>query len=487
MKITDITLANGRNPVDISRFTKDQAKAYSDIVEFINSSFNANDFTRALTGAAGTGKTYLVNALIRNCKLSYSVIGLSAPTHKACRVLASSITGTTCKIITLQSALGLRLNFDVEKFDINNPPFDPKGEIKIKDMQLFIVDEASMINKGLKTFLERVCKNNCCKILYIGDSYQLPPVGEKVSSTFKHIKLFKLNQIVRQDEDNPVRNILQILRDDIANNTFNFISYIHTYHQQWDESFIKGWKVCTSKEFDELVYNNFNDEQLTTNVDFCKIIAYTNNCVSGWNKFIRNLIIKDADKTVINKNDLILSYTTIVNNFLATVIQNSEEYIVKDIVNFIHPKYELKGFAVKFIAIHGGKETKPLFVVDHSDSFTIQKYIQISNDLISFAKSAAQRTRAQRWKDYYDFKENCLLLTNIIKRDGSILYSRDLDYGFALTSNKAQGSTYDTVFVDLMDILYDKNGRPYTNSEEVKRRIYTAISRCRNKVYLKMF
>lgn len=168
MKITDITLANGRNPADISGFTKDQAKAYADIIEFINSGFISNDFTRALTGAAGTGKTYLVNALIRNCKLSYSVIGLSAPTHKACRVLASSIKETTCKIITLQSALGLRLNFDVEKFDINNPPFDPKGEIKIKDMKLFIVDEASMINKGLKLFLETVCKNNYCKILYIG-------------------------------------------------------------------------------------------------------------------------------------------------------------------------------------------------------------------------------------------------------------------------------------------------------------------------------
>ena len=41
-------------------------------------------------------------------------------------------------------------------------------------------------------------------------------------------------------------------------------------------------------------------------------------------------------------------------------------------------------------------------------------------------------------------------------------------------------------FVDLNDILYDKNGRPYTKSEEIKRLIYTAISRCRNKVYLKI-
>lgn len=48
-----------------------------------------------------------------------------------------------------------------------------------------------------------------------------------------------------------------------------------------------------------------------------------------------------------------------------------------------------------------------------------------------------------------------------------------------------QGSTYDTVFVDLTDILYDKNGRPYTKSDEIKRLLYTACSRCRNKLYLK--
>ena len=168
MQITQASLANGRNPVSTLNLTDDQRVAYNDIIKFINSPFDQNDFRRALVGPAGTGKTYLVNALITNCNLSYSVIGLSAPTHKACRVLGESIKNTSCKVITLQSALGLRLNFDVEKFDINNPPFDPKGKIKIQDLKLFIVDESSMINHGLKTFLESICNKNQCKILYIG-------------------------------------------------------------------------------------------------------------------------------------------------------------------------------------------------------------------------------------------------------------------------------------------------------------------------------
>ena len=168
MNITSISQANGKDAISISGFTDDQRKAYNALIEFINSPYDINDYKRALVGAAGTGKTYLVKALIKNCGLSYSTIGLAAPTHKACRVLNESIQIPNVKVNTLQSDLGLRLNFDVEKFDIDNPPFDPKGRIKIGNYQLYIVDESSMINRGLAMFLEKTCKTNKCKIIYIG-------------------------------------------------------------------------------------------------------------------------------------------------------------------------------------------------------------------------------------------------------------------------------------------------------------------------------
>lgn len=167
--INDVTNINN-NYESILNFTKDQLKAYNNLLEFIKSEYNPNNYKQALIGSAGTGKTYLVRALIKNCGLSYSTIGISAPTHKACRVLGESINLSNVKINTIQSDLGLRINFDVEKFDIDNPPFDPKGKIKIKEYKLYIVDEASMINKGLVAFLEKVCKTNQCKIIYIGKS-----------------------------------------------------------------------------------------------------------------------------------------------------------------------------------------------------------------------------------------------------------------------------------------------------------------------------
>ena len=159
---------SGVNRADTSSFTKGQKEAYDNLIEFIDTPFDAKDYKRALTGPAGTGKTYLVKALILNSSMSYSLIGLAAPTHKACRVLGESIHISGVKVNTLQSDLGLRLNFDVEKFDLNNPPFDPKGKIKIGNYKLYIVDEASMINRGLCTFLERTCVTNKCKLIYIG-------------------------------------------------------------------------------------------------------------------------------------------------------------------------------------------------------------------------------------------------------------------------------------------------------------------------------
>lgn len=476
---------NKSNRIDISKFTKDQLNAYENLIAFINAPFNDNNFKRALIGAAGTGKTYSVKAIINNCRLSYSSIGLAAPTHKACRVLRESINLPSIKVNTLQSDLGLRLNFDVEKFDINNPPFDPKGKIKITEYQLYIVDEASMINNGLRIFLERTCKQHKVKIIYIGDEYQLAPVGERYSSAFRNIESYKLKQIVRQGDNNPISFLLEILRDDIKNKRFNFLEYISKNKYKFNEDNTKGYAVYGAKDFNNVVYREFSDEQFVNNIDLSKVVAYTNSCVNSWNTFIRNVIIKDAATSIITKNDLITSYVTLVDEFNDIIIRNSEEYILKDVVNYIHPKYEIKGFMVRFIAIHGGEATNPLFILDHKDPYSLQMYIKIHNELLETAKTANSSTRVAAWKAYYAFRESVLLLVNIGDATGKIIISRDLDYGFGLTSHKSQGSTFNTSLVDVNDIVYDKYGHPYTNAEEINRRLYVACSRAKDKLYLK--
>ena len=74
-------------------------------------------------------------------------------------------------------------------------------------------------------FLEKTCKTNKCKLIFIGDANQLAPVNEKYSSAFKGIRMSKLTQIVRQGDDNPISYLLELLRYDIANKSFKFLEY----------------------------------------------------------------------------------------------------------------------------------------------------------------------------------------------------------------------------------------------------------------------
>lgn len=462
--------------------TKDQEVAYSGLINFMTAPFNESDYKRALIGAAGSGKTFLIRSLIKDCSIAYSQIGLSAPTHKATRVLQENVKEITPH--TLQSDLGLRLNFNVEDFDYNNPPFDPKGKIKIQNYKIYIVDEASMINKSLCMFLENICKQMKCKLIYIGDGSQLAPVKETKSFAFNSTKSFKLTQIVRQGENNPISEILEILRNDIEHKTFKFLEYITKHPYKYNSDGTKGYSVMNKQDFKQLISTKFSDTEFKNDTSFTKVIAYTNICVSNWNKFIRNSIIPESNKCIITKDDLFISYVTIVNTFNECIIKNSEEYIVHDIVNYVHPTYNIKGFMVRFTSLYGGAITQPLFILDHSDRTSLLNYVNTSKALIDDAIKAKNINKTNKWKTYYDFKESCLLLINIANNFGKILYPRNLDYGFSMTSHKSQGSTFDTVFVDVNDMLFDKNGVRYTNVEEINRRLYVACSRAKNNLYL---
>lgn len=469
-------------PVQAITFTKDQDIAINQLLEFINKPYTKNDYKIALTGAAGTGKTFSLKYMIDNCGYSHSVIGLSAPTHKACRVLKEA---TGLEVKTIQSDLGLRLSLDVENFDINNPPFDPRGKMKIGDYRVYIVDEASMVNNGLRTLIEREALKYKVKLIYTGDPYQLAPVKEKYSSCFRNINTVNLKQIVRQGENNPLSPLLEMLRYDILNKKYSFINYIYKNRYNIDVETDKGYALLNKEQFAESIQIQYSNEEFTKNIDLYKVVGYTNASVNSWNKFIRMHIIADAERNIITKNDLLTSYTTIVDDYNSPIIKNSEEYIVKDIVNYVNATYDLKGFMVKFTCVHGGDTTAPLFIIDHNDRNSIVRYYQIINSLINTAKNANKTARASAWKTYYSFKDSILLATNIINNvTGEIIVSRDIDYGFSLTAHKSQGSTYSNVFVDINDIVFDKNSQPYVDVEDVNRRLYVALSRAKNKAYL---
>ena len=466
------------------KFTKDQENAIDGILNFISKPFDNNNYIIGLIGAGGTGKTFITNYIIKNCKLSPSVIKCTSSTHKACRVFSEALKGK--QVDTIQSTFGLRLDLKLEDFDPHKPQFNPTATPKLNNVKLLLIDEASMLPAKLVTFICNKCKEMKIKVIFIGDDFQLAPVNEKESIAFKRCgKLYRLTQIVRQGDLNPISNLLKLLREDINNKTYHFLEYILKNKDTINYNEIgEGFTICDLTTFKEIIDKNFSNEEYTRNIDMYRVIAYTNSCVSGWNNYIRNNIIRNSNKSIITKNDLIMSYETIVNEFMEVVINNSEEYIINDIVNYVNGEYNLKGFLIKFQLVHGGKITRPIFVLDHTDRESLIKYYNTLNGLITDAKNATGGTRVKKWKKYYDFKKNILLAANILKKDGGILYKRDIDYGFAITSHKSQGSTYDVVFVDIKDMIYDKNNLIYQDMNDMLRRLYVACSRARKELIL---
>ena len=457
-------------------FTEGQRIAVEGLSEFIDSPFDEGKYIYGLVGPAGVGKTFILKYVISNCKYTNSVIRFCTPTHKACRVFSQAMDNV--QTYTFQSTFGFRPNMTLVNFDPNNPAFRPVAEPKLDNIILLIIDEASMLPASVVKYIDDTCRAKRIKIIYCGDDNQLPPPNEYRSTAFYVCnKMFRLTEIVRQGDDNPVLYLLDLIRKDIKAGTHNSINFIAKNRgKEFYNGKGEGYSIVNSYAFSDIVNNRFIDPSYHKNINKYKLIAYTNSKVSLWNNYIRNIIIDDAQNQFITKDDLMMSYVTLVDEFLSVIINNSEEYIINDIVNYTDAAYGLKGYSVRFQMVNGGQITKPLFIINHLDKFTILKYIKTLDDLSRDAKMANGGTRANKWKKYYDFKNNYLIAQNIIRND-KIAYGRDLDYGFALTSHKSQGSTYENVFVDATDIIFSSTGQPYTNMDEVLRRLYVACSR----------
>ena len=482
--MNNLSIVDRNSDNTIYNFTDDQKVATSNIIDFIALPFDLTKYVVGLTGAGGTGKTYVTNYIINKCIYPNSVIKCASPTHKACRVFSDAIKGK--QVDTIQSVFGLRLDLRLEDFNPSKPQFNLMARTKLDNIKLLIVDEASMLPAKLVTFICNKCKELEIKVIFIGDPYQLAPVNEAKSIAFDRCYIvYNLKEIVRQNANNPITPLLELLRYDIEHKTYRFLEYISKRVGEYNYNEIgEGYAILNPNSFKNNIDNSFSNESYTKNIDMYRIIGYTNNCVSSWNSYIRNTIIIDASKNIITKNDLIMSYETIVNEFMEIVINNSEEYIINDITNFVDADYQFKGFLVKFQLVHGGEITRPLFIIDHRDKFTILQYHKIVSSLVGNAERAGSGVRVSKWKEYYAFKKKYLVAANITDNSGKVLYSRDIDYGFSISSHKSQGSSYSTVFVDVNNMVYNKHGQPYPNQDDLLRRLYVACSRPKKELIL---
>ena len=405
-----------------------------------------------IRGSAGVGKTFMVDTLIdilsKNIK-SYEHIYCSAPTNKAVSVLKGKVKKyDRLQFITTHAALKLKRNIDFKTGNISfKPSFDNKYP-PLKNVKLFIIDEASMVNDELLDYIEEHSTKNNCTVIFIGDSKQLNPVNEEESPVFiRNYPEVELTEIVRQKGGNPII--------DLSRN----LSLINSRQEQRTD--VGGY-----------IYSNDEDKVVETlaevnGTDQLKYLAYTNAEVNTINKKVREKIygkpnkIEEKETLVFNapyKEDYFTNQELLVESVM--ILDNSFSFLNNrvgpdDDLNNEDSKHRiinLKCYSINPVYIEeskfsrGGWHHKIIIVHENSEK-----------DFENLDKLLKQKAKTADigWKDYFEFFEQFA----------------DLTYNHAITVHKSQGSTYQKVIVNIKNININKN------EKEKQRLLYTAVTR----------
>ena len=455
------------------KWTKDQAVALQEIDEWrLAPRMSSNNFY-TLEGAAGTGKTTIVLEIIKLFR--GTKIAVAAPTHTAKEVIGE-MTGLPA--LTVHNLLGLRPDLDLADYNPNNPLYSAQSKEKIQDFGIVFIDEGSMVNKLLDKKIRDKAVQYSTMILYIGDSFQLPPVGEKMSNIFMYPNKSILKEVVRQDHENPNQAILISARNDIEFGTNEIdelyakpFENVNTYNEHFRE---QGTILTNDMDrfYDKLI-ELYSDSEARVNNRFIKTLAYTNSAVEKLNVYIKNRVNPSFD--FIGEGDYLLGYKTVMVGSKTVTVQNGSTYYVQHLqIGEIVVNMRL----YKCYKVLTSKND--VINILHPDSYaqfhaTLQELYDKGEDY-------------RQWRLFYKFKEQLVVLTSFFHDHRTYnngkpkkLCGKDIDLGYAQTVHKSQGSTYDNVA-----IVYD-NFNICREEDDRKRLVYVAQSRARylNLIYKK--
>jgi exodeoxyribonuclease-5 len=452
--------ADGLFPQQREAITKLTEWFASDTIEFI------------LKGYAGTGKTHVISTFLKIIS-KRALCCVTAPTHKALHVIERQV-GVKGK--TLHSLHGLRMNVDLLNFDIENPQFDPLGIQHIQNYKLVVIDEASMINADLFDFTREACIRYKTKVIYVGDPLQLPPVNEMVGKAFTDVREgFNLTEIIRQDKDHDLVELFVMLRDDIINRTNNCITHLIMSR---DRKVAEDYQVLSKVNYNKEIIKYFGDEKYTQNIDYIRQACYTRNAATRWNNYIRAHII-GHDVEILTIHDVLTAYTNQVDTFKTPIISNSDDYILLDIDKYVD-NFGISTYSVNLQNVIDRKRSPKLLILDYTNPVGVEKMTQLLNFL---HHEAAIKRIPGGFKKYYNFKNSILLMKSIelSEANNKKIVVKDIDYAYALTIHKLQGSTIENVAVDLRDIIYPTENVNRPNDVDTRNRLlYVALSRATN-------
>lgn len=447
-----------------------------DGINYLIDHINSGKTSVSLVGSAGTGKTFCTKILLSHLfdyGHNYRVI-LAAPTHKAKLVLKNMIPEgmnfSDDRITTIHSLLGLRPDMSIVDFDARDLQFIGKMTSPLfKQYPIYIVDEGSMIPEILyNKFVEEVKSINGV-IIFLGDERQLAPVKEDRSNIFDKTDTpaFRLNKIIRQKDENPMTPVLLELRD---NPIFEFKTDVNEHG---------GIIVYDNPtDFLKIVKDKYTNPPIYKNPLKYKVLCYRNARVAQFNKAIRKYL---DYSTFFVKGELLMGYDNYVSRNGCDKIFNSNDYVL---VN-----YKKISLDIPFYEKVSGYELKLLDTVDNA-IFTVELidpevkdrvYQEIGCLLENFRLGALgakyYKTRQTLWANFYKLKDSFVTFKDIVY-EGRVIKKTTLNYGYAMSVHKSQGSTYDEVFIDMDDVLN------CPNKAEIRSLQYVAVSRAKYITHL---
>ena len=450
--------------------TVQQEKTIEKLAEFLLSPSEREVFM--LCGYAGTGKTTLISALVRTLVQLERRVVLLAPTGRAAKVF-SNYSG--------RSAHTIHKCIYRQKSIVNNAVFT-LADNRWRNT-LFIVDEASMIAAGgssgfgsgalFDDLVEFVYSGDGCSLLLLGDTAQLPPVGEEISpalscdyirSMLLNVVRVEMTQVMRQSDGSGILQNATMLREIISQGV------VGQFPQVRFEGFADVCRV-SGDELIEAIESCYSEAGIDETIILCR----SNKRANVYNEGIRRRILYREDE--LNRGDLLM---VVKNNYYWREELGKEDKSLLEKIDFI-----ANGDVAEIVRVGGIEEMYgfryadvTLSFIDYDDCEMDVKIMlnTLTSESPSLTRDENERLFTAVWDDYPEIRSKRKRMEEM--RKNPYYNALQVKYGYAITCHKAQGGQWRRVFIDQGFVAADGYDADYY------RWLYTAFTRATEKLYL---
>ncbi len=441
-----------------------QREAIGKLLAFLRS----DDRTFTLIGRAGTGKTTIVKNILESAAKAQMRVGGGAVSHAAKEVLGESIGEK--RVHTVASLLAIKLNETTGNFE---PDLNARrsGQVPIRGFDLLVIDEASMISRDMMDEMLSEAHPGA-KIIFMGDNVQLPPIGDgdDESPTFSVSQprnLARLTERVRQGEDSPIVSVADLLAANIEGE--GVLRALRPRNRITDYDADSDAGVIFSHDEDEVVRMLVSDlAKDPGNPRGTKAIVFNNEwyenssqSVLNLNRTIREILFADAARIQFNIGEIVVSYAQwSPSPKEPPSVFNAISYVVEAVSDPYEQQVKAKW---KGSRLNEAYSVIDLTLRDHKNRRVIVPVIAMSD---------LERYRSD--------------LNNPKKVSGALFFRlseafANIQYGYAITSHKAQGSTYRNVYV-FEDNIVGKTNR--SSAVTKNKSLYVAVTRPSHKLVM---